>query len=469
MHRTRLWLLSCLATAACGGSSSNPAAPHSGAIAVTIQQHGNGTDSAGYPVSTNNQSVTVMPGAADTIHNLSAGTYSVKLGPIPPHCTVQQADSAMVIVSAGQASSVTFNVSCVGALAYDIWFGPENTQIAYLNEKGRTITLTDSAGRHDLEDWSPDGQHVVFTGDVSGVTHVYTVAVDGTDLKQLTSGSDPDYTPRYSPDGTKILFHRMMNVSISNAGFALYLMNADGSGMHPILDTLAMDFDGTWASGGSEIAFSCNRFGHYWDVCAMAPDGSGLHSLTYAEGAQHNSASPDGVHIGFEELSNIQTILVTDINGAAPVNLTPGVTSFDFRWAPDNQRLVVATTGTSGYQEQVVNRDASGLTPLAPGTDSAGDAIWSPDGAQLAMYSFHTGPQELWVMNPDGSGARAITAGGVPKLHPLWKPHATPGANPATVVRRAVAQSSGPFLHTPRHATARCVRIVDQRPVVGAC
>lgn len=460
----------CLSAFATACGTSNPAAPHPGGIAVVVQQHGNGADSAGYSVSASGQSVTVTPGAPDTIRGLSPGSYVVRLGAPPPQCAVLVTDSAMVTVAAGQTASVTFAVSCVGALAYNVWFGPENTQIAYLDEQGRTRTLTDSASRHDLEDWSPDGKRVVLTSDATGVTHIYTVAIDGTDLQQLTTGADQDYTPRYSPDGTKIIFYRLQNVSVPNAGLALYLMNADGSGMHAILDTLATDFDGTWANGGSEIVFSCNRFGHYWDVCAMAPDGSGLHSLASAEGAQHNAAAPDGVHIGFMELSTIQTILVTDVNGAAPINLTPGVTSFDFRWAPDSRRLVVATADANGFEEQLVNRDASGLALLTSGSDTAGDAIWSPDGAELALYSFRSGPQELWVMNPDGSGAHPITAGGIPKLHPLWKPNAAPGASPTTIAaRHAVTQLLGPFPHAPPHATAVCVRRGAGRPVLGSC
>jgi TolB protein len=72
--------------------------------------------------------------------------------------------------------------------------------------------------------WSPDGTALLFTFEVSPTSSsIYRVNADGTERVHLTSHSD-DSSPDWSPDGTKIAFCR--------AG-VVYLMNADGSAATP--------------------------------------------------------------------------------------------------------------------------------------------------------------------------------------------------------------------------------------------
>lgn len=69
-------------------------------------------------------------------------------------------------------------------------------------EPGRTMQLTTSEGTWISVDVHPDGQTLVF--DVLG--DLYTVPITGGAAQPLTSGLAFDATPRYSPDGEKVLF-----------------------------------------------------------------------------------------------------------------------------------------------------------------------------------------------------------------------------------------------------------------------
>ncbi|GIV06863.1 MAG: hypothetical protein KatS3mg017_0065 [Fimbriimonadales bacterium] len=69
--------------------------------------------------------------------------------------------------------------------------------LATVPEKGGAPTLI-SEGEVYHPDWSPDGQQIVFAMGSPGNRQIYTVRIDGTDLKQRTQTGDY-ITPRWSP------------------------------------------------------------------------------------------------------------------------------------------------------------------------------------------------------------------------------------------------------------------------------
>jgi Tol biopolymer transport system component len=78
------------------------------------------------------------------------------------------------------------------------------------------------------------------------------VAADGSgEPVQLTDGGAADDGDAvWSPDGERIAFRR-----ITGSTADIYLMNADGSGVRPLLVSPGTDQDPTWSPDGARIAF----------------------------------------------------------------------------------------------------------------------------------------------------------------------------------------------------------------------
>ena len=75
-----------------------------------------------------------------------------------------------------------------------------NTQIVIMKSTGEDRrVLTDGRWRN-CEDpsWAPDGRHIVFASDRSGVFKLYVYDVVEDNFRQLTFGDDPDITPAWS-------------------------------------------------------------------------------------------------------------------------------------------------------------------------------------------------------------------------------------------------------------------------------
>jgi Tol biopolymer transport system component len=84
-------------------------------------------------------------------------------------------------------------------------------------------------------DWSPQGNDIVFSRHVDGNPHstLWVVHANGSGLRELNitglSCGDPDgcRDPRWSPDGTKIVFQGIT----PEAGSNIYTINEDGTGL----------------------------------------------------------------------------------------------------------------------------------------------------------------------------------------------------------------------------------------------
>ena len=84
------------------------------------------------------------------------------------------------------------------------------------------------------------------------------------DITRLTNNSSYDYSPFWSPDGTKIAF-----TSERDGNAEIYIMNSDGTKQTRLTNTFDIDEWATsWSSDGSKIAFESDRDGT-WQIFVM--------------------------------------------------------------------------------------------------------------------------------------------------------------------------------------------------------
>jgi TolB protein len=87
---------------------------------------------------------------------------------------------------------------------------------------------------------------------------IYTVNVDGTNLKQITKLGKANWAPYFHPDGKKIIFSSNHHAT-RGYDFQLYMINTDGTGLTQITTESIFNAFAMFSPDGKKIVFCSNR------------------------------------------------------------------------------------------------------------------------------------------------------------------------------------------------------------------
>lgn len=108
---------------------------------------------------------------------------------------------------------------------------------------------------HDFG-WTQNGWQMAFVSDRDGDMEIYTMRVDGSDVRRLTHSAGLDILPVISPDGARIAF-----VTTRDGQEEVYVMAFDGSGQARVTADAAWDFNPGFSGDGRQLFFDSSRSG----------------------------------------------------------------------------------------------------------------------------------------------------------------------------------------------------------------
>lgn len=161
-----------------------------------------------------------------------------------------------------------------------------------------TKQLTNTEGYDAEATVSPDGKKIVFTSDRSGDLELWTMNIDGSDQRQVTSGLGYDGGAFFSPDSKRLVFRASRPTTdtdvaeykdllkkhlVAPTNMEIYTVNVDGSNLKQVTHLGKANWAPFFHPGGKKIVFSSNHHskrGYDFQLYMINEDGTGLEQIT---------------------------------------------------------------------------------------------------------------------------------------------------------------------------------------------
>ena len=256
-------------------------------------------------------------------------------------------------------------------------------------------------------------------------------SMSGSTLTQLTGGAGQGTSnvgPCWGPDGRSICFS---SNRANNGSWALFTMDADGTGQTQLTSPPAGAVD-SWSDWrGSSIVFQRDDPSagvNEYQIMVVSAGGGTPRALTNGPGVgvygkdDSPSFSPDGSMVVFRRsraadgINGLLTIHTDPASDEAPVSLpgTQDASSPDWFPKADGSGSLIVYTDATGpdWGTMIVELDASFHVVAGP-TEVCPSAVEAPAGSWDGKYlTFHdTTDQQVGYMNADGSGYTLLADG----------------------------------------------------------
>jgi len=316
----------------------------------------------------------------------------------------------------------------------------QGTDLSMPGEKRlRNIKQLTFAGENAEAYFSYDSKKLIFQSKRDGrqCDQIYTMNIDGTDLRMVSTGKGRTTCSFFHKSGKKIIY------SSTHLGGAecppspdfsqgyvwaiyptydIFTANADGTGLKQLTNSSSYDAEATISPDGKKIVFTSTRDGDL-DIYTMDINGKNVKRLTAELGYDGGPFfSPDGKQIVYRayhpkteaEIARYKDRLKNDLiepnnfeiwvmnaDGTNKRQVTKlGAASFAPFFTPDGRSIIFSTNYFAkdprkrNFDLALINVDGTGLEQVTFNETFDGFPMFSPDGKKLVFASNRNAAKE---------------------------------------------------------------------------
>lgn len=302
--------------------------------------------------------------------------------------------------------------------------------------RGRVRPIAKTNAGSFRPSWSPDGKWIAFTSDRDSKrarwdggweliqsTALYIVRADGSSLRRLTEPGGYAGSPRWSPDGRRIVFYRSTPRDVYPGRFGrnrpaisqIVSLDVESGAIHELTSGPGLKIAPQWLADG-DVGF-VRKFGEAKGL-AFVSGKTGVPGIM-----QNPSWSADGKTVVYQKPIDAKASALLAVFSRDPMFSLYRTGNFP-AWSPTGDRFVLAP----GAELQMFDaRGENGRTIYRCKDGQVTFPSWSPDGKTIAFgvgsyFTGHAKPAAVAIVNADGTGFRKLTGGPGNAGFPSWSP-----------------------------------------------
>jgi Tol biopolymer transport system component len=282
---------------------------------------------------------------------------------------------------------------------------------------------------------SPDGTQIAFTRWTPRY-ELFTINLDGSGERAWTQGWREMKSPTWSADGTKLVFAYQSGGRLDEENVRVNLAKAAAAGEQPKIPDYARDVE----TDNGILTYRIPADA-YWNLKAIDLKTMQVTDLATERHSYGPSAHPSQANLVIYRGDN--GLAVHDLDTGRDRPLTGDSRDHTPVISPDGSRIAVSYWQDGHWEVHTLSIDGSQrrrltetpLTVIAAKTQLTSQVVdgkarfvpgenphwnnaaptWSPDGSQIAFLTDRSGRWEIWVMNADGSDQRPMFPAGALK------------------------------------------------------
>lgn len=237
--------------------------------------------------------------------------------------------------------------------------------------------LTDASALVLAPRFSPDGSRVLYTSYASGFPRIHIVDVGAVNSRILQAGSgEMTFAPRFSPNGQQIVYSLT-----TGSNTDIYAMDVASGATRQLTSAPSIETAPSFSPDGSQIVFESDRSGRQ-QLYVMPAAGGEARRISFGDGRYGTPVwSPRGDRIAFtKQNAGRFHIGVMKVDGSEERLLTASFLDEGPTWSP-NGRVIMFARETQGAQgaSALYTVDISGRNLQRVRTPAgASDPSWGP-------------------------------------------------------------------------------------------
>lgn len=251
---------------------------------------------------------------------------------------------------------------------------------------------------------------LAFISKATGATEVYVGDLFFGEVRQITKDRASAMSPRWSPDGTKILYTSFYRAN----GADIFAIDTTTWQRTSFASFKGTNQSARFSPDGSRVTMVLSGEGNP-EIYVANANGRGVSRRTQTSGVESSpSFSPDGQRLLFSsDMAGGPQLYVMPVNGGSPSRLPTNISRYcaepDWSWGNPNKIAFTLRVG-SGYQIGVFDlstRQAAKVVSKAP--SDALEPVWLADGRHLLYTARAPNQRSIWLLDTESGKATRIS------------------------------------------------------------